>query len=127
MPDHGDLEAAAAATAALLAALLTVPTVAHFAATTSLFRAHGYGTISGYYEDDDGEATEASTRAYSDLPSRVAAWLSSSLGLAASIAAAVLSRNTGDAATMSRILTRWADVVAWVSLKSVLSCPLPLR
>lgn len=127
MTNHDDLKAAAAAAAeAILVAVLTIPAVTHFAANTRLFRPGSYGTISGFYEDDDGEATEASTRECSDLPSRIAAWLSSSLGLAASIAAALVSHDVQHASSLSRFLCTWADVLAWVSLLASILCPRPL-
>lgn len=119
MTDHGDLKAAAAGVQALLVAILTVPSITHLVTKARLLRPNGYGTISGFYEDLDGEATEESTQKYSDLPSRVTAWLSSSLGLAASIVAAVLAHDArspaGTASSVSGFLSLWADVVAWVS------------
>lgn len=120
MTDHGDLKAAAAGAEALLVAILTVPAVTHLVTKARLLKANGYGTISGFYEDSDGEATEESTQKYSDLPSRVTAWLSSSLGLAASIVAAVLAHDAdssaGAGSSASRFLNLWADVAAWVSV-----------
>lgn len=119
--DHELKTAAAAGVEALLVAILAVPAVAHFATKTRLFKARsGYESVSGFYEDGDGEATEESTQQYTDLPSRVAAWLSSSLGLAAAIAAAVLSQDaapsSGAASSASRFFILWSDVIAWVSL-----------
>lgn len=125
MKDHVMKTAAAAGVEALLVAVLAIPAVAHLITKTRLFKArNGYGTLSGFYEDGDGEATEKSTQEYSDLPSRVAAWLSSSLGLAAAIVAAVLSQESGSASettsAASRLIIVWSDVVAWVSPSS---CP----
>lgn len=125
MKDHVMKTAAAAGVEALLVAVLAIPAVAHLITKTRLFKArHGYGTLSGFYEDGDGEATEKSTQEYSDLPSRVAAWLSSSLGLAAAIVAAVLSQESGSASettsAASRLIILWSDVVAWVSPSSCL-------
>lgn len=123
MKDHVMKTAAAAGVEALLVAVLATPAVAHLITKTRLFKArNGYGTLSGFYEDGDGEATEKSTEEYSDLPSRVAAWLSSSLGLAAAIVAAVLSQESGSAlettSAASRLIIVWSDVVAWVSPSS---------
>lgn len=120
MQHHDLTTAAAAGVEALLVAMLAVPAVAHLVTKTRLFKArNGYGTLSGFYEDADGEATEKSTQAYSDLPSRVAAWLSSSLGLAAAIVAAVLFKDSGSSSesisAVSRFFVVWSDVVAWVS------------
>lgn len=120
MKNHVMKTAAAAGVEALLVAVLAIPAVAHLVTKTRLFKArNGYGTLSGFYEDGDGEATEKSTQEYSDLPSRVAAWLSSSLGLAAAIVAAVLSPETGSASettsAASHLIIIWSDVVAWVS------------
>lgn len=120
MQDHVVKTAAAAGVEALLVAVLAIPAVVHLVTKTRLFKArNGYGTLSGFYEDGDGEATEKSTQEYSDLPSRVAAWLSSSLGLAAAIVAAVAFQESGSASETtspaSRLIIVWADVVAWVS------------
>lgn len=120
MKDHDLKTAAAAGVEALLVAILALPAVAHLVTTTRLYKArNGYGTLSGFYEDGDGEATEKSTHEYSDLPSRVAAWLSSSLGLAAAIVAAVLAHDSGPSSETTsaaiRLTIVWADVVAWVS------------
>lgn len=114
--EHDAWKAVAAGAEAVLVAALTVPALLHFAASKRLFGASGYGSIPGFYEDDDGEATEASTLEYSDLPYRVGAWLGSSLGLASSIAAAVLSQDVRQPLGLTSLLCRWADVVAWVSL-----------
>lgn len=120
MNDHVMKTAVAAGVEALLVAVLAIPALAHLVTKTRLFKArNGYGTLSGFYEDGDGEATERSTQEYSDLPSRVAAWLSSSLGLAAAIVAAVSSQESGSASATksaaSRLIIVWSDVVAWVS------------
>lgn len=127
MKDHDLNTAAAAGVEALLVAILAVPAVAHLVTRTRLYKArHGYETFSGFYEDGDGEATEKSTQEYSDLPSRVAAWLSSSLGLAAAIVAAVLFQDSGPSSettsAASHLLIVWSDVVAWVSPMSCLPC-----
>lgn len=113
------MTAVAAGVEALLVAVLAVPAIAHLTTKSRLFKARdGYETISGFYEDGDGEATEKSTQEYSDLPSRVAAWLSSSLGLAAAIVAAVLFQNAAPsseaASAASRFFIIWSDVISWV-------------
>ncbi|CAN8099007.1 unnamed protein product [Discula destructiva] len=111
-----DLETAVAAgVEALLVAILAVPAVAHLASRTRLFKARdGYESISGFYEDGDGEATEKSTLEYSDLPSRVAAWLSASLGLAAAIVAGVMAQHvTPSASAASEFFITWSDTVSW--------------
>lgn len=112
--------AAAAGVEAVLVAVLAIPTVVRLATKTRLFKARdGYESLSGFYEDGDGEATEESTQDYSDLPSRVAAWLSVSLGLAAAIAATVLSHEPASspaAASASHFFITWSDVIAWVSV-----------
>lgn len=123
MTDHDDLKAAAAGAEAILVAVLTIPTVTHLVASTGLFRHSGYRSVPGFYEDDDGEATESSIHEYSDLPSRIAAWLSSSLGLAASIAAAVLPQHARHDSSLPRFLCTWADVIAWVSLPPSITWP----
>ncbi|KAG6362037.1 hypothetical protein INS49_010266 [Diaporthe citri] len=110
---HDDLKAAAAGGEALLVALLSIPVVVHFFAKARLFKSNGYTTISGFYEDRDGEATEKSTHEYSDLLPRVGAWLSSALGLAASIVAGVLYHHGGSSSGFLNFLSRWADVTAW--------------
>ena len=115
MTRHDDLKAAAAGGEALLVALLSIPAVVHFFAKARSFKANGYTTISGFYEDHDGEATEKSTHEYSDLLPRVGAWLSSALGLAASIVAGVLYHHGGSSSGLLEFLNRWADVIAWVS------------
>lgn len=115
MTHHDDLKAVAAGGEALLVALLSIPAVVHFSAKARLFRANGYTSISGFYEDRDGEASEKSTHEYSDLLPRVGAWLSSALGLAASIVAGVLYHHVGSSSGLLEFLSRWADVVAWVS------------
>lgn len=125
MHDYDTKTAAAAGVEALLVAILAVPAIAHLVTKTRLYKArNGYGTLSGFYEDGDGEATEKSTQEYSDLPSRVAAWLSSSLGLAAAIVAAVLFQDSGPSSettsAASRVIIVWSDVIAWVSPTSCL-------
>lgn len=118
MPDREYVEAVVAGVEALLVAILTVPAVSHLVARAGLYKANGYGSISGFYEDEDGEATEKSTLDYSDLAPRTAAWLGATLGLGASIAAGVLSQH-GHSHLHSGFLgflSGWADVVAWVSL-----------
>lgn len=128
MTDHDPRQAAAAGAEVLLVAILTVPAVSHLATRTKLFKPRGYETVSGFYEDEDGEATEKSTLEYSDLPSRAAAWLSSAIGLAASIATGVLAHEAGSSrypvSAVVNFLDNWADVIAWVSSVShyVLSC-----
>lgn len=117
MPHHDTAHAAVAGLEALSVAALSVPTLIHLVTRSRAFKVR-YETVSGFYEDDDGEATEKSTLEYTDWPSRVAAWLSSALGLAAAITAGITSQttnhtDTGPAALL--FLTRWADVIAWVS------------
>lgn len=116
MTDQNDLTAAAAGVEAALVAILTVPALIHFTTKTTLFKANAYGTISGFYEDVDGEATDESTQQYSDLPSRVTALLSSSLGLAASIVAGVLLQDAHEGSGTSQFFNTWMDVISWVSL-----------
>lgn len=116
MTGREDVEAVVAGVDALLVAVLTVPTVFHFAARTRLFKANGYGSVSGFYEDEDGEATEKSTQDYSDWAPRVAAWLSSALGLGAAIVAGVLHQGGDSRSGSLGFLSGWADVIAWVSL-----------
>lgn len=116
--------AAAAGVEVVLVAILALPAVTHFATKTRLFKPrNGYESISGFHEDDDGEATEESTQKYSDLPSRVAAWLSSSLGLAAAITAAILSQDAAPSSVASSAASRfcilWSDVIAWVGSASI--------
>ncbi|PSR99426.1 hypothetical protein BD289DRAFT_424221 [Coniella lustricola] len=118
MPAHDDLRAVVAGVQVVLVAALTVPTAVHLVVRTRRLKARGYDTLTGFYQDLDGEATEESTQAYSDLPSRVVAWLSSTLGLAAAIVAAVLLQQQIDspAGTNSGLLAflgSWADVIAW--------------
>lgn len=113
--------AAAAGVEAALVAILAAPTAVHLATKARLFKARdGYESISGFYEDGDGEATEESTHEYSDLSSRAAAWISASIGLSAAIAAAVLSRDTAPssaaASAAARFFITCSDVVAWVSV-----------
>lgn len=115
MKGREDVEAVVAGVDALLVAVLTVPAVFHFVAKTRLFKAHGYGSISGFYEDKDGEATEKSTQEYSDLPPRVAAWLSSALGLGAAVVAGVLLEDGESHPGFLGFLCGWEDVIAWVS------------
>lgn len=115
MTRHDDLKAAAAGGEALLVALLSIPAVVHFLAKARPFKADGYATISGFYEDRDGESTEKSTHEYSDILPRVGAWLSSALGLAASIVAGVLYHHGGSSSGFLYFMSRWADVIAWVS------------
>lgn len=115
MKGREDVEAVVAGIDALLVAVLTVPTAFHFVARTRLFKANGYGSISGFYEDEDGEATEKSTQDYSDLAPRVAAWLSSALGLGAAIVAGVLYQYGESRSGFLGFLSGWADVIAWVS------------
>ena len=114
MTGREDVEAVAAGVDALLVAILTVPALSHFVARAKLYRSRNYDTVSGFYEDADGEATEKSTQEYSDLAPRVAAWLSSALGLGASIAAGVLSQHGNARSGFLGFLSGWADVIAWV-------------
>lgn len=116
MKGREDVEAVVAGVDALLIAILTVPAVFCLVARTRLYKADGYGSISGFYEDEDGEATEKSTQEYSDLAPRIAAWLSSALGLGAAIAAGVLSQHGDSQPGFLGFLSGWADVIAWVSL-----------
>lgn len=122
MPDHDTAKALVAGAAALKVAVLSAPALVHLATRSRAAKVR-YDTISGFYQDDDGEATEKSMLEYDDWPSRVAAWLSSALGLAAAIAAAVTSSQptneidgSGTGAAVLLFSTRWADVIAWVSL-----------
>jgi hypothetical protein len=115
MRHHDNLNGAAAVGGALLVALLSIPAIVHFFAKARLFRAGGSTTVSGFYEDRDGEATEKSTQEYSDLLPRVGSWLSSALGLAASIVEAVLYHHGASSSGILDLLSRWADVAAWVS------------
>lgn len=127
MTRHDDLKAGAAAAEALLVALLSIPAVIHFFARARLFRARGYTAVSGLYEDRDGEATEASTHEYSDLLPRVGSWLSSALGMAASIVAGILYQRGGSSSGLPGFMSRWADVVAWVSTIDPLLMPFLVR
>lgn len=120
--DVDDVEAVLAGVDALLVAILSVPAVFHLVARARLYKANGYGSISGFYEDEDGEATEKSTQEYSDLAPRVGAWLSSALGLGAAIAAGVLSQNGASHSGLLAFLSGWADVIAWVSSGSISLC-----
>ncbi|KAK2610560.1 hypothetical protein N8I77_003979 [Diaporthe amygdali] len=113
MSGHDDLKAVVAGGEALLVAILTIPAVVHYFAKARLFKANGYTTISGFYEDRDGEATEKSTQEYSDLLPRVGAWLSSALGLGASIVAGVLFHHDVSSPGVLKFSRRWADVFAW--------------
>ncbi|ROW01700.1 hypothetical protein VSDG_01987 [Cytospora chrysosperma] len=124
--DVDDVEAVLAGVDALLVAILSVPAVFHLVARARLYKANGYGSISGFYEDEDGEATEKSTQEYSDLAPRVGAWLSSALGLGAAIAAGVLSQNGASHSGLLAFLSGWADVIAW-GLVFLQSTSLPRR
>jgi hypothetical protein len=114
MTVHNDLKAAVAGVQVVLLAALTVPAAVHLGARTRLRKARGYSTVTGFYQDLDGEATEKSTQAYSDVPSRVAAWLSSTLGLAAAIVAAVVSQHHTESPARTGSWDTWTDVIAWV-------------
>lgn len=122
MPDHDTAKAVVAGIEAVSVAALSAPALVNLVTRSRAFKVR-YETVSGLYEDNDGEATEKSTLEYTDWPSRVAAWLSSALGLAAAITAAITSSQTTtgahtdtDAGTAVLLfLTRWADVIAWVS------------
>lgn len=122
MTHHDNLKAAVAVVEIVLVSFLAVPAVAHLVSRTKRLKARGYGTITGFYEDLDGEATEKSTHEYSDLPPRTAAWLSASLGLAAATVAAVLSQKTDSVneagSDFLRFFKRWLDVIVWVSTVS---------
>lgn len=117
MPDHDTARAVVAGVEALFLAVLSVPSLVHLVTKRRLFKVR-YETLSGFYEDHDGEATEQSMLEYTDWPSRVAAWLSSALGLAAAVAAGVTftGTDTNTGAAVLLFLTRWADVIAWVGL-----------
>lgn len=119
MPDHATVEAVLAGVEVLIVAALSVPSITHLVTKTTIFNIR-YETVASFYEDDDGEATEKSTQEYTDLPSRVAAWISSTLGLAASIVAGTLSQraqyHAGSGSGLLHFLNLWADVIIWVSL-----------
>lgn len=120
MSVHGDtLHLAVAGAGVVIVVGLSVPSLIELSKRTKLFKSNGYGTVSGFYEDQDGEATEESTQNYSDTWPRVLAWLSATLGLAASIVAGVLANETDSfvsaAASFQSILSSWSDLAAWVS------------
>lgn len=125
MPDHDTAKALVAGIEALIVTVLSAPTLVYLVTRSRVFKVR-YQTISGFYEDDDGEATETSMLEYNDWPSRVAAWLSSTLGLAAAITAAITSQSTNEmdgtdtGAAVLVFLTRWADVIAWVRFSETL-------
>ncbi|KUI60006.1 ATP-dependent bile acid permease [Cytospora mali] len=54
MTHRDGVEAVVAGVDALLVAILTIPAVIYFVAKTRLYKASGYGSISGFYEDEDG-------------------------------------------------------------------------
>lgn len=126
MRDHDTAKAVVAGVEALFITVLSVPSLVHLVTKSRLFKVR-YDTLSGFYEDNDGEATEKSMLEYTDWPSRVAAWLSSALGLAAAIASGITFTDTDtdtdtDTAVVLLFLTRWADVIAWVSFPPVTIC-----
>ncbi|CAK7235753.1 hypothetical protein SBRCBS47491_009404 [Sporothrix bragantina] len=78
-----------------------------------------YETIPQLFESSDGKATEESVAAFSDRQPRLGAYLSLILGLATSIAAAILlTLRVSQPAPSSRpwlvVFDNWADVPAWV-------------
>lgn len=115
MLDHDTVKAVVAAGEALCVAVLSVPALIHLITRSRAFKVR-YETPSGFYQDSDGEATEQSMLEYTDWPSRVAAWLSSGLGLAAAITAGVTDPYADTVSQTAVLLfwSRWADVIAWV-------------
>ena len=117
---HGDnLHLAVAGAGVVIVAVLSAPSFVELSKESKLFKSNGYGTVSGFYEDEDGEATEESTQSYSDTWPRVLAWLSATLGLAASVVAGILANETDSfvsaAASFQSIVNSWSDLAAWVS------------
>ncbi|OAA54758.1 ABC bile acid transporter [Niveomyces insectorum RCEF 264] len=93
----------------------------------------GYEAISPVFESRDGQATEESEAAFSDRWPRLGAWISLFLGLAASVAAAVLlTIHTGSSPPASEttpwLLTfdNWADVPAW-ALAAIQCASIPTK
>ncbi len=126
MDDHAVLHPVLGAVAFGLVAVLSVPSVRQLWAKVRQRQRHqrqgasGYEAVPALYESRDGEATAESVAHFSDREARVAACISLVLGLAASVAAAVLltvyrdSRLGPHLSSLSRFSV-WADVPAWVS------------
>lgn len=126
MPDYGRLVRLAiqplalglifALSAATLARLLGWPKL--------LLRRSGAGSHSLHYEDQDGAASEESTKAYSDLGPRLAAWASVTVGLSSSIASVILSQHPHSWTAAVKpdsplsVVVPWLDVIGWVGVPS---------
>ncbi|KAJ9157202.1 ATP-dependent bile acid permease [Pleurostoma richardsiae] len=126
-PGRDILQAAAAGAGVCLVVGLTVPSAVNALRRRRAYKSRGYDSVSGFYEDEDGEATEKSTLDYSDARPRVAAWLSATVGLAAAVAAGVLAnqRATLSSAAVSVVLSllcSWSDVLAWLLVFVQCSC-----
>ncbi|GAB1311146.1 Putative ATP-binding cassette (ABC) transporter protein [Madurella fahalii] len=115
--------------AALLVALLTAPALVYALGTaTPRWRRRGYAHLGqNSYEDHDGIATEESIRAYSDTRPRVAVCLGAIIGLAASVAARIVTLRTAqDTPRLSEELVHWTEPTCWVLVCLQCAC-LPAR
>jgi hypothetical protein len=106
-------DVAISATAFATVLLLSMPWALHLPKLIRLRRRPG---IPQLYEDNDGKASEESSKAYSDLIPRLAALACVLLGLASSIATALLpSRSEYKSAKgLASRIASWLDVAIWV-------------
>lgn len=75
-----------------------------------------YQALVGLYEDEDGQATEASQAAFSDLFQRLALIVASAAGLALAAASAVLTLTRHETSTDSHlVIQQWLQFGNWVS------------
>ncbi len=104
-----------------LVAVCTVPSAGQLwsrARQRARSRGHGYDVVPELYQSKDGTATSESVDRFSDRESRVAAWVSLAVGLAASLAAAGLltahrDSFVGPHPSAPWLFNVWADVPAW--------------
>jgi len=73
----------------------------------------GYVPVDSRYEDEDGEATEESIKAYSDLTPRIAVYSGVLLGIGTSVSSRVLAERTSLSLWTS--IVAWSGVISWVS------------
>ena len=108
MADQHLLKGATAVIATACILLLSLPALKALVGRIGIRR--GYKPVDTRYTDEDGEATEESTKVFSDLGPRLAVYLGVLHGLGTSVSSKVLAGRTS--------LPVWATIVAWSGVVS---------
>ncbi|PGH14094.1 hypothetical protein AJ80_06099 [Polytolypa hystricis UAMH7299] len=117
MVDASTISLSAGAAGLALVALSTLPALRSLSVRLSSRQRSGYEVLHGLYQDEDGEATEESTKAFSDKTQRVLILILSVVGLLASLSLAILTTQS----THELLVDQWLRFPLWVfiSLQSV--------